>query len=166
MMKEHELTDIQKGAILALVPFYSHAEIGTQLNIPRTTITSFISRTRDRNSITNLPRPGRPRKLSDSAIRYLVRNAESETHVPMKELKNLSNIDVSLQTMRRRLQEEGIRKWKAMKRPLLTLKHAKERLAWAKAHQHWTVDDWKRIIWSDESAIQQCYGILDFPASK
>src|SRR5579859_6386672 len=24
-----------------------------------------------------------------------------------------------------------------------------------KAHRHWTVDDWKRVIWSDESAIQK-----------
>src|SRR5579859_4762101 len=57
--------------------------------------------------------------------------------------------------MRRRLREEGIRKWRAIKRPLLTQKHTKERLVWAKAHRHWTVDDWKRVIWSDESAIQK-----------
>jgi hypothetical protein len=155
MTKESELTDVQKGEILALEPLYSHAQIGSQLNIPRTTITSFINRTRERKSVENLPRPGRPRKLSDAAIRYLVRNAESETRVPFKELQNLTNIDASIQTMRRRLREEGIRKWRAVKRPLLTQKHAKERLAWAKAHRHWTVDDWKHVIWSDESAIQK-----------
>ena len=57
--------------------------------------------------------------------------------------------------MRRRLREEGIRKWRAVKRPFLTQKHAKERLVWAKAHRHWTVDDWKRVIWSDESPMQK-----------
>ena len=155
MTKERELTDAQKGAILALEPVYSHAQIGAQLNIPRTTITSFINRTRGRGSIKNLPRPGRPRILSDADVRYLVRNAESETRVPFKELQNLVNIDASVQTMRRRLREEGIRKWRAVKRPLLTKKHAKERLAWAKAHQHRTVDDWKCVIWSDESAMQK-----------
>jgi len=155
MTKERELTDVQKGAILALEPLYSHAEIGAQLDIPRTTITSFVNRTRERESIENLPRPGRPRKLSDADVRYLVRNAESEARVPFKELQNLTNIDASIQTMRRRLREEGIRKWRAVKRPLLTQKHANERLVWAKAHRHWTVDDWKRVIWSDESAIQK-----------
>lgn len=88
-------------------------------------------------------------------MRYLVRNAESNTRVPFKELKNLTNIDASIRTMQRRLREEGIRKWRAVKRALLTQKHAKERLAWARAHQHWTVDDWKRVIWSDESAVQK-----------
>jgi len=42
-----------------------------------------------------------------------------------------------------------------VKRPLLTQKHAKEHLVWAKAHQYWTVDGWKRVILSDESATQK-----------
>src|SRR5439155_11581079 len=120
MTKGSEVTDVQKGEILALDPLYSHARIEAQLNIPRTTITSFINRARGRESIENLPRPGRPRKLSDADVRYLVRNAESETRVPFKELQNLANIDASVQTMRRRLREEGIRKWRAVKRPFLT----------------------------------------------
>jgi len=155
MTREHELTDAQKGAILALIPLYSHVAIGAQLGIPRTTITSFVNRTRKRESLENLPRPGRPRILSDTAVRYLVRNAESETRVPLKALRNLSNIEASEQTIRRRLREEGIRKWRAVKRPLLTQKHAKKRLAWAKAHRHWAVDDWRRVIWSDECAVQK-----------
>src|SRR5579859_3271299 len=155
MTKGKELTDVQKGAILALIPLHSHAEIGAQLGIPRGTITRFVERARERDSIENLPRPGRPRKLSDSSIRYLVRNAESTTRVPFKELRNLSNIDASIQTMRHQLREEGIHKWRAVKCPLLTEEHAKKHLVWARAHQHWTVEDWKRVIWSDECAVQK-----------
>jgi transposase len=155
MTTRHELTDAQKGAILALIPLYSHAEIGARLGINRRTISHFVSRTRERESIENLPHPGRPRKLSDTAIRYLVRTAESNTHVPFEELRNLTNIDASIRTIRLRLREGGIRKWRAVKRPFLTPKHAKQRLAWAKAHQHWTVDDWKRVIWSDECPVQK-----------
>ena len=110
MTKEHELTDAQKGAILALVPLYSHAKIGAQLDIPRRTISSFVSRAKERESLENLPRPGRPRILSDATVRHLVRNAESETRLPFKELKSLTNIQASEQTMRRRLRENGIRK--------------------------------------------------------
>ena len=135
MTKGKELTDAQKGAILALLPLYSHAEIGARLGIYPDTITKFVKHAQECDSIKNLPRPGRPRKLSNAAVRYLVRNAESESRVPFKELRNSCNIDVSIQTMRRRLQEEGIRKWRAVKRPLLTQKHANERLAWARAHQ-------------------------------
>jgi hypothetical protein len=41
------------------------------------------------------------------------------------------------------------------KRPLLTKKHVKERLDFAIAHQDWTLDDWKRVVWSDETKINR-----------
>ncbi|KAG1533165.1 hypothetical protein G6F49_013575 [Rhizopus delemar] len=39
------------------------------------------------------------------------------------------------------------------KKPLLTEKHKKARLVWAKKHQYWTVHDWRRVIFSDETKI-------------
>ena len=47
MPKEHELTDFQKGEILALKPHFSHAEIGLQLHIPHQTITDFIEHSKE-----------------------------------------------------------------------------------------------------------------------
>jgi len=41
------------------------------------------------------------------------------------------------------------------KKPLLSQKHRKERMEFALAHQHWTVDDWKRVVWSDETKINR-----------
>ncbi|GBL84864.1 hypothetical protein AVEN_93886-1 [Araneus ventricosus] len=38
--------------------------------------------------------------------------------------------------------------------PLLTARHKALRLDWARQHYHWTVDDWKRLAWSDESRFQ------------
>ncbi|GBO29900.1 hypothetical protein AVEN_183528-1 [Araneus ventricosus] len=38
--------------------------------------------------------------------------------------------------------------------PLLTARHKALRLAWARQHYHWTVDDWKLVAWSDESRFQ------------
>jgi len=29
---------------------------------------------------------------------------------------------------------------------------------YAEAHQHWTVDDWKRVIWTDETKVNYCLG--------
>ena len=37
------------------------------------------------------------------------------------------------------------------KKPKLTEKHKKVRLEWAKAHESWTSDEWRKVIWSDES---------------
>ena len=41
------------------------------------------------------------------------------------------------------------------KKPFLSKRHRRERLDWAVAHQHWTVEDWKRVVWSDETKIDR-----------
>lgn len=41
------------------------------------------------------------------------------------------------------------------KRPLLSHAHRKARLAFALHHQHWTVDNWSRVIFSDETKINR-----------
>ena len=96
MTKGKELTDAQKGAILALIPFCTHAEIGAQLGIPRGTISRFVERAQKCDSIENLPRPGRQWKLTNTAVHYLVCNTEANSCVSFKELQNLINADVSI----------------------------------------------------------------------
>jgi len=43
------------------------------------------------------------------------------------------------------------------KRPFLSKRHRRERLDFALAHQDWTVEDWKSVVWSDETKIN-CLG--------
>ncbi|EIE86527.1 hypothetical protein RO3G_11238 [Rhizopus delemar RA 99-880] len=39
------------------------------------------------------------------------------------------------------------------KKPLLAAQHKKARLTGAKKHQYWTIHDWRRVIFSDETKI-------------
>ncbi|GFS81771.1 uncharacterized protein TNCV_2707091 [Trichonephila clavipes] len=48
----------------------------------------------------------------------------------------------------------GFRSRRHTRVPLLTARHKTLRLAWARQHRHWTVDDWKHVTWSDESRFQ------------
>jgi hypothetical protein len=41
------------------------------------------------------------------------------------------------------------------KKPLLNVRHRKRRLAFALKYKEWTVEDWKRVIWSDETKINR-----------
>jgi len=41
------------------------------------------------------------------------------------------------------------------KRPQLLARHRKARLDWAHAHKNWTLEDWKRVVWSDETKINR-----------
>ena len=95
MAKEHELTDIQKGEILGLIPHFSEREIGRQLGIPHETVNDFIHRYQIRPFMKNLLRFSKPSKLSKRSDRLLVRLAESKTRIPFHELKNELNQNVS-----------------------------------------------------------------------
>lgn len=81
--------------------------------------------------------------------------AESDTNVPVKELSINAFRDISTRILHRRSLEEGIRKWRAVERILLTKERAAKHLKWARAHQHWTQDDWAEIAWSDECLVRQ-----------
>ena len=39
------------------------------------------------------------------------------------------------------------------KKPRLSNKHRREKMLWAQKYQNWTLADWHRVIWSDETKI-------------
>lgn len=41
-----------------------------------------------------------------------------------------------------------------MKKPLLREVNRKKRLARAKEHRRWTIAEWKKVLWSDESKFE------------
>ena len=41
------------------------------------------------------------------------------------------------------------------KKPILSRRHMQDRLDFALAHQQWTLEDWKRVVWSDETKINR-----------
>ena len=48
----------------------------------------------------------------------------------------------------------GIKACKPRKKPLPSKKHVKSRLAWAKNYETWTVVDWEKVLFSDETNIE------------
>ena len=40
-------------------------------------------------------------------------------------------------------------------KPFLSARHRQQRLAFALKHRGWTVEDWKRVIWSAEPKINR-----------
>ena len=61
---------------------------------------------------------------------------------------------VCLRTIQRGLLEAGCIPRVPKKRPMLSSSAVKKRYDWAVAHRHWTIEDWKQVVWSDETAIE------------
>ncbi|GFV73414.1 HTH_Tnp_Tc3_2 domain-containing protein [Trichonephila clavipes] len=55
---------------------------------------------------------------------------------------------VTVRTIQRNIIDMGFRSRRPTRTSLLTARHKALRLAWARQHQHWTVNDWKHIAWS------------------
>ena len=72
-----------------------------------------------------------------------------------KALENDLGVKVSVSTVKRALYDAGLGGIKKLEKPLLSSKNVKERLNFAKAHQYWTVDDWRRVIFSDETKLNR-----------
>src|SRR5438876_5456792 len=98
---------------------------------------------------------GCPPKLSPANTRHaihLIRTGKAENAAQVtKPLQDIINQPLSTKTVHRHLKKAGLKTVVKCKRPLLTKCQKKERLDWAISHQDWTVEDWKKVIWSDET---------------
>lgn len=138
----------------------SSRQIAESTGVSHTTINNY-RKSLDLN--TPKPKAGAPRKLSPRDKRHIVNlatGAKIKTAIEIaKEVnifKQLSNEKtINVQTVRRALKEQGFETRVRVNKPKLTVKHRKARLKWAEAHKEWTLDDWKRVIWSDETKINR-----------
>jgi len=152
------LSDIEKGEIIGLWNVYqSVAKILPRLTDPRqdSVVRKFIQRWRQRNDYHDHPTPGYPSKVSERDRRRLLRAAKANRSQPLPELTQSVTPHVSIRTVKRVLAKEGIKKWRAKKRPKLTEDQAASRLHWALHNADWTEEDWKRVIWSDEYSVEK-----------
>jgi len=151
------LTPAQCTCILSLLDKgESGHKISSTTGIPISSISRLHSKHR---STLSKSKGGRPSKLSPSNIQYAIRlvttqKAENAVQVT-KTLGDITNQSISSKTVRRVLKSAGMRAVVKKKRPLLSKRHRKGRMDFALAHKDWTVDDWKRVIWSDETKINR-----------
>jgi len=99
---------------------------------------------------------GRPSKIPSSTQLYLKVKVLTGTLKTAKDVhKKLEELGypVSYQSAINTLKSLGFHAAIKKKKPFLSQKHRKHRLAWAKKYQHWTVDDWRLVVFSDETKI-------------
>src|SRR3979490_2889252 len=72
-----------------------------------------------------------------------------------KHINTIISHPVCPQTVRNMLKQHSFKAVTKKKKPLLTAVHRKKQLAFALRHKKWTVEDWKRVIWSDETKFNR-----------
>jgi transposase len=150
------ITDLIKGQIISLLNLGTiSAEISRQVGIPARTVSNFIRRYLEREDHKNQLHLGGPRKSTAEEDQRLIQIARTDTRFTYAQVREQANSTLSLRTIRRRLKDEGIRKWRAANCAQLNDRLAAARLEWALEHANWTVEDWSKICWSDECSVKK-----------
>jgi transposase len=147
----------QRDNILSLLSSgYSTRDIQKKTGVGRTTV-SRISKEYQVDKENSVG--GRPRKLSPAdrcSVLIIVKTGKAANAVEAtKQLNSTITTPVTVQTIRNVLKEDGLKAYVKKKKPLLTTRHRKARLEFAQKYSEWTVEDWKRVIWSDETKINR-----------
>ncbi|GBO01652.1 hypothetical protein AVEN_30550-1 [Araneus ventricosus] len=98
---------------------------------------------------------GRPRVIKEKGRRRLSRLVKQNRSQTMAQLTSQynsgPNASVSEHTVQRTLLDMGLCSRRITRVPLLTKRRRQLRLQWAREHREWTMDEWKRVAWLDES---------------
>ena len=85
--------------------------------------------------------------------RVACKNRLSSVATLTNEFQTASGSNVSTRTVHWDLHEMGFHGRAAAHKPKIIMCNAKHRLEWCKAPCHWTLQQWKHILWSDESRL-------------
>lgn len=129
--------------------------IADRLAVPRSTVSDAIERFRETGSYSRRPGQGRPRSTNAIEDRFLRLQVLRERTVPAtalaRRIEDVHGTIVSSDTVRRRLREQNLSCCVPATGPLLNACHRRQRLEFSRTHAHWDLDEWKNVLFTDES---------------
>ena len=149
------LTERERAQILALysIAKWNRARIARELKIAHSTVRSAIRR----GFCTPPPKPsGRPPILTTRKRRRLVQRATLDAfhrRLSYEEIAKIEGINVCRRSLFTAFEKEKYHRRAAQEKPLLTEAHMAARLQWAKAHENWDINMWKRVAWTDAASF-------------
>lgn len=138
---------------------YSERELARRFKWSKNAVHMAICRFKESKTFSDRPRSGRPRATTsrdDSVIKRVVLQSPSSSCRKIQSRLAASGTKISLQTVSRRLSKEfGLKSCKPAAKPRLTPVMKRKRLDFARKYRRWTIWDWSKVLFSDESTVQQ-----------
>lgn len=124
--KHSELSPQLRGRILELRSLgWSLQKIATKHQLLKSTVQYTVMKAKERAaSQESLPRQGAPRVISEDQRDALLEAITLTPEMTYEALKAQEAPNASIRSIKLLFQEMNIRKWKRLKRPALTAKHA------------------------------------------
>ncbi|CAI9537683.1 unnamed protein product [Staurois parvus] len=85
-------------------------------------------------------------------LKHIVRRSR-QLSAESIDLQTWCGLQMSTTTVRRELHGMGFHGLAAASKPYITKLNAKRRMPWCKACHHWTLEQWRHVLWSDQSCF-------------
>ena len=129
----------------------SYVDVSRTFNCSRNTIHELVKRYRLTGDVRDRPRSGRPRATSQRDDQYITLTHLRNRFLPATVTARAFNVCPQTIIKRLRKQNRPIRARRPYTGAIITLRHRKARLRWARAHRRWRRRDWNYVLFSDES---------------
>jgi transposase len=104
--------------------------------------------------VEDAPRKGGPKAITKDIEKELLVNVRASRADREKSSEVLAyKCGISYSSALRILHKNGLSNVKPITKPGLTDLMKNARYVFAKAHEHWTLEDWKQVIWTDEISV-------------
>lgn len=154
-----ELSDFERGQIVgARMVGASVTKVAEVFGVSRGTVSKIFTAYRESGKTSSAKtQRGRKCVLSDRDRRALKRIVTKNKRTTAAKVTAEMNValanPVSIKTTRRELHKLGIAGRAAIPKPHISDANARNRKMWCRSHKTWTMDQWKKVIWSDESCF-------------
>ena len=132
----------------------SSREVAKALEVNQSSVVRWFQKHNSGEDLSDRKRSGRPTVMSKISKMVVSKSLTKKRQSTRKLAERLTRHGhaMSHTTVHNYLtQKLGVRSFKRCKIPKLTEEHVRKRLRFCRERLNWTVEDWKKIIWSDES---------------
>uniref|UniRef100_A0A1I7X1U0 HTH_Tnp_Tc3_2 domain-containing protein n=1 Tax=Heterorhabditis bacteriophora TaxID=37862 RepID=A0A1I7X1U0_HETBA len=155
MSRGKNVTSNQREMIRVLLDQnWSQVQISKKLELSRCSVQNAIKHINKFGMLENAPRAPRKRNTVKSIDRIIRRPSEGIRRLTTRsihnEMKAYPECSLSFSSIRRRLVEAGLNGRVARKKPLVSLKNRRVRVAFTRENLTWSAMDWSKVVSSDE----------------
>lgn len=158
MPKTIEVTPKKRAVCVALSnEGLSCRDIAGRIGISKSSVSRALQLFKETGQYSGRKRSGRPRVTTRRDDLLIRRAAVRNPFISSREIvMDLPQLKVSPRSVRRRLAVEfNLRSRCPARKPLLTDGQRKKRVAFCKKYAHWSAENWRKVLFSDESTFCQ-----------
>jgi transposase len=120
----------------------------------RSTVDLILKKKSDTSTVETKKQSGRPRKTTDRDLRQIKSALETNCKAKLSKISEIVPTQVTTRTLQKRIHELGFNNRVEVEKPNINNVQKEKQIKFAQEHLNWTIADWKRVIWTDESSFE------------